>query len=272
MAFNFTPLEYNPFEYSNTQAKPYYDQYEGHWVVPRSPDPRLMSGPIRDWERRSMQRQMDQQQDYSGDQFQSLFDSVNDLGASPMVSGSAYDNTPQYSPYQGTREQFTTQNDVGDSPSFNQQGYLDARFNNINDYLGRMGSFFGNMGSQDGQTQALLANMQGQGPRPVMPSVGMPSVGMGGGFNPSAGGTGGTSGNNPFQSFGALPSGGWGTAPTSLFGGGSGLNPNTSPSIPTPSSYPTPQRATMRASTEGNQNSAFNNLMGAMFGGTFTSS
>jgi hypothetical protein len=117
------------------------------------------------------------------------------------------------------------------------------------------------MSSQDGQTQALLANMQGQGPSPIMPSVGMPS----------GGGIAGTRGNNPFQSFGALPSGGWGTAPTSLFGGGSGLNPNTSPSIHTPSSYPTPQRATMQASTEGNQNSAFNNVLSAMFGGNFTS-
>jgi hypothetical protein len=261
MAFNFKPLQYNPFEYSNNVGPPPSGQRYDGWsdVTPNEQQ---------NYDIKGLRSQMNQQRDYSGDQFQSLFDSVNDLGVSPFVSGEAYDNTPQYSPYQGTREQFTTQSDVGDSPSFNQQGYLDARFNNINDYLGRMGSFFGNMGSGEGQTQAMLANMQGQGPRPVMPSVGMPSVGMGGGFNPSAGGT---SGNNPFQSFGALPSGGWGTAPTSLFGGGSGLNPNTSPSIHTPSSYPTPQRATMQASTEGNQNSAFNNVLSAMFGGTFTS-
>jgi hypothetical protein len=211
MAFNFTPLEYNPFEYNdNVGARPTVD-WEGYW--PSNPT----ESAIQDWERRGLQSQMDQQRDYSGDQFQSLFDSVNDLGASPMVSGSAYNNTPQYSPYQGTREQFTTQNNVGDSPFFNQQGYLDARFNNINDYLGRMGSFFGNMGSQDGQTQALLANMQGQGPSPIMPSVGMPS----------GGGIAGTRGNNPFQSFGALQSGGWGTAPTSLFGAGAGNANNT---------------------------------------------
>ena len=215
MAFNFKPLEYNPFQYSNTQGAPPRTSYDGY-------EP--SNSQISAYERQGIRNQMNQQQAYSGDQFQNLFDSVNDLGASPMVSGEAYDNTPQYSPYQGTRAQFTTQNNVGDSPSFNQQGYLDARFNNINDYLGRMGSFFGNMGSGDGQTQALLANMQGQGPRPVMPSVGMPSVGMGGGFNPSAGGT---SGNNPFQSFGALQSGGWGTAPTSLFGAGAGNANNT---------------------------------------------
>jgi len=272
MAFNFKPLEYNPFAYSNTQGAPPTTSYDGY-----QPTDRAVSA----YERQGIRNQMNQQQAYSGDQFQSLFDSVNNLGGSPFVTGSAYNNTPKYSPYEGTRAQFTTGSQPGrmdwdfegnqylddpDGPTvYNQQGYLDAQFNNINDYLGKMGSFFGNMGSgQDAQTQALLANMQGQGARPVMPSVG-----MGGGFNPSAGGT---SGNNPFQSFGALPSGGWGTAPTSIFGGGSGLNPNTSPSIPTPSSYPTPQRATMRASTEGNQNSAFNNLVSAMFGGNFTSS
>jgi hypothetical protein len=261
MAFNFKPLQYNPFEYSNNVGPPPSGQRYDGWsdVTPNEQQ---------NYDIKGLRSQMNQQRDYSGDQFQSLFDSVNDLGVSPFVSGEAYDNTPQYSPYQGTREQFTTQSDVGDSPSFNQQGYLDARFNNINDYLGRMGSFFGNMGSGEGQTQAMLANMQGQGPRPVMPSVGMPSVGMGGGFNPSAGGT---SGNNPFQSFGALPSGGWGTAPTSLFGGGSGLNPNTSPSIHTPSSYPTPQRATMRASTEGNQNSGANAIFNKFFGENFSS-
>ena len=73
------------------------------------------------------------------------------------------------------------------------------------------------MGSEEGQTQTMLANMQGQGPSPIMPSVGMPS----------GGGIAGTSGNNPFQSFGALQSGGWGTAPTSLFGAGAGNANNT---------------------------------------------
>ena len=283
MAFNFKPLEYSPFAHQRATA-PQYDQYMTAYDMGGG----KYSPNLNQWNQEQNQAQQGAFQGYAGNQFQSLFDSVNSLGGSPLVTGSAYNNTPRYSPYEGTRAQFTTGSNPGrmdwdfegtqylddpDGPTvYNQQGYLDAQFNNINDYLGKMGSFFGNMGSgQDAQTQALLANMQGQGPRPVMPSVGMPSVGMGGGFNPSAGGTGGTSGNNPFQSFGALPSGGWGTAPTSLFGGGSGLNPNTSPSIHTPSSYPTPQRATMRASTEGNQNSAFNNVLSAMFGGNFTS-
>jgi hypothetical protein len=237
MAFNFTPLEYNPFEYNNNlgSAPRYYD---GRWFnVPTSSvasNNYAVAGPVQDWERRVLQSQMDQQQAYSGDQFQSLFDAVNNMGNNPAMSGEMFNNAPRYSPYEGTREQFTTGTNPGyrdtfaddgtwidpDGPTtFNQQGYLDAQFNNINDYLGKMGSFFGNMGSGQ-ETQALLANMQGQGPRPVMPSVGSS-------FNPSAGGVSGTSGNNPFQSFGALKSGGWGTAPTSLFGAGAGNANNT---------------------------------------------
>jgi hypothetical protein len=276
MAFNFKPLQYSPFAHQRATA-PQYDQYMTAYDMGGG----KYSPNLNQWNQEQNQAQQGAFQGYAGNQFQSLFDSVNDLGASPMVSGSAYNNTPQYSPYQGTREQFTTgtqpayYNDYADDgtwidpdgpTAYNQQGYLDARFGNINDYLSKIGSFFGNMGNgQDAQTQALLANMQGQGARPVMPSVGMGST-----FNPSAGGTG-THGNNPFQSFGALQSGGWGTAPTSLFGGGSGLNPNTSPSIHTPSSYPTPQRATMRASTEGNQNSGANAIFNKFFGENFSS-
>ena len=210
MPYNFKPLQYNPYQYNNTQGPaPQWAGGEG-W---NSQDQFNQSQA--DYSAGQNSANAGAFQGYAGNQFQSLFDSVNEIGGSPMVSGEAYNNTPQYSPYQGTREQFTTQNNVGDSPSFNQQGYLDARFNNINDYLSRMGSFFGNMGSDN--TAALLANMQGQGPSPIMPSVGMPS----------GGGIAGTSGNNPFQSFGALQSGGWGTAPTSLFGAGAGNANNT---------------------------------------------
>ena len=227
MPYNFTPLQYNPYQYNNTQG----------------PSPQWAGGEGWDSQDQFNQSQADYSagqnsanagafQGYAGNQFQSLFDSVNEIGGSPMVSGSAYNNTPRYSPYEGTRAQFTTGTrpstqeydssldgyrtyDPDGPETFNQQGYLDARFGNINDYLSKIGSFFGNMGSDN--TQALLANMQGQGARPVMPSVGMPS----------GGGIAGTSGNNPFQSFGALQSGGWGTAPTSLFGAGAGNANNT---------------------------------------------
>ena len=231
MPYNFTPLEYSPFAHQRA-ATPVYDQHDGGYSIGGQYVPNLNQ-----WSQEQNQAQQGAFQGYAGNQFQSLFDSVNDLGGSPFVTGSAYNNTPQYSPYQGTRDDHTTSetylktgwddrgnySDPYQKDVFDQQGYLDARFNNINDYLGKMGSFFGNMGSgQEAQTQALLANMQGQGARPVMPSVG-----MGSSFNPSAGGVSGTSGNNPFQSFGALKSGGWGTAPTSLFGAGAGNANNT---------------------------------------------
>ena len=233
MAFNFKPLQYSPFAHQRATA-PQYDQYMTAYDMGGG----KYSPNLNQWNQEQNQAQQGAFQGYAGNQFQSLFDSVNSLGGSPFVTGSAYNNTPQYSPYEGTRAQFTTgtnpayYNDYADDGTwidpdgptvFDHQGYNDARFNNINDYLGKIGSFFGNMGSDN--TQALLANMQGQGARPVMPSVGMPSVGSS--FNPYAGGVSGTSGNNPFQSFGALKSGGWGTAPTSLFGAGAGNANNT---------------------------------------------
>jgi hypothetical protein len=225
MAFNFTPLQYSPFATSGTLARRGAGDDHGDWQWTETPQAYA--------DRQAIDRNT-QFQGYAGNQFQSLFDAVNNMGNNPAMSGEMFNNAPRYSPYEGTREQFTTGTNPGyrdtfaddgtwidpDGPTtFNQQGYLDAQFNNINDYLGKMGSFFGNMGSGQ-ETQALLANMQGQGPRPVMPSVGSS-------FNPSAGGVSGTSGNNPFQSFGALKSGGWGTAPTSLFGAGAGNANNT---------------------------------------------
>lgn len=228
MAFNFKPLEYSPFAPSSSSlTRRGVDEPHSGWQWTETPEA---------FARRQASDANTQFQGYAGNQFQSLFDAVNNMGNNPAMSGEMFNNAPRYSPYGGTREQFTTGTrpstqeydssldgyrtyDPDGPETFNQQGYLDARFGNINDYLSKIGSFFGNMGTQD--TQALLANMQGQGPRPVMPSVG-----MGSSFNPSAGGTG-THGNNPFQSFGALQSGGWGTAPTSLFGAGAGNANNT---------------------------------------------
>jgi hypothetical protein len=151
MASEFTPLEYNPFTYRNDVGPPPSgERYDG-WsdVTPNEKQ---------NYDIKGLRSQMNQQRDYSGDQFQSLFGSVNNLGANPFVSGEAYNNTPRYSPYSGTREQFTTGTQPDGSTAFNQQGYLDARFNNINNYLGKMGSFFGNMGSDEAVKQAQQAN------------------------------------------------------------------------------------------------------------------
>ncbi len=150
------------------------------------------------------------------------------------MSGEMFNNAPSYSPYGGTRADFTTpttkhrqvwDNDANKQAGgyvsqpyqenvFDQRGYLDAQFGSMNDYLSKLGSYFGNMGSpQSASAQQILANAPAQGPRPVMPSVGNSSLNIAGG--------GTTSANNPFQSFG-VKSGGWGTAPTSLFGAGAG--------------------------------------------------
>ena len=136
-----------------------------------------------------------------------------------MVTGEKFQNTPQYSPYQGTRADYTTGGEYYEQDgvssyrptTFDQQSYLDAQFGNINDYLGKIGSFFGGLGpQQSASAQQILANAPGQGPMPIMPSVGSNSN-FGGGIHT----------NNPFQSYG-VKSGGWGTAPTSLFGAGAG--------------------------------------------------
>lgn len=216
MPYNFTPLQYSPYQYQNQLGQqPASDSAQ--WLA----------------DQRDEQR--GQFQNYAGNQFQSLFDAVNTLGGNPMMTGQAYNDVPSYSPFEGTREDFTTGGDpttlyrrvydsynsqynnepyAGHTPVvFDQKGYLDAQFKNINDYLSRMGSFFGNMGTSQ-TDQQIVANAPGQGPMPTMPSIGM-NQNFGVGANTSA--------NKPFQSFG-LNSGGWGTAPTSLFGAGANAN------------------------------------------------
>ena len=206
MAYYFKPLEYNPYQYESTGARPVYDAAESIWRGVGSSTG--MTGP--EWDEAEQNRQRAQFEGYAGDQFQSLFDTINEYGTNPILTGEKFANVPQYAPYQGTRSDFTT-GGQGQTPSvFDQQAYIDARFGNINDYLSRMGSFFGNMGPQQPQSiQQILANAPAQGPRPPMPSVGS-NLNLGGGA-----GIGTT-----FPSFGVGASGGWGTAPTSLFGAG----------------------------------------------------
>ena len=216
MPYNFTPLQYSPYQYQNQLGQqPASDSAQ--WLAAQRDE------------------QRGQFQNYAGNQFQSLFDAVNTLGGNPMMTGQAYNDVPSYSPFEGTREDFTTGGDpttlyrrvydsynsqynnepyAGHTPVvFDQKGYLDAQFKNINDYLSRMGSFFGNLGTSP-TDQQIVANAPGQGPMPTMPSIGM-NQNFGVGANTSA--------NKPFQSFG-LNSGGWGTAPTSLFGAGANAN------------------------------------------------
>ncbi len=209
----FKPIEYSPFSYTGSVGPRKSRNDQGYDTWTETPA---------DYASRQAQGQSGAFRGYAGDQFQSLFDAVNDLGRSPAMSGEMFDNAPSYSPYGGTRADFTTGGGYYEPEGvpahrptvFDQQGYLDAQFGSMNDYLSKLGSYFGNMGSpQSASAQQILANAPAQGPRPVMPSVGNSSLNIAGG--------GTTSANNPFQSFG-VKSGGWGTAPTSLFGAGAG--------------------------------------------------
>jgi hypothetical protein len=188
-----------------------------------------------EYQRGLLGENLGQFQEHTGGQLGNLFSAVNEIGASPFVAGNPLSNAPRYDPYGGKRENFQT-----------QQGYTDAQINHMNNYLGQIGSYFGNVGNPQTPTaQSILANAPSQGSPPPMPSVGM---------NFNVGGSG--SAPNPFQSFGVgsggwdnsqIGTGGWGkplggggwnatapaisgwgtTTPNSLFGAGAGNANNT---------------------------------------------
>ena len=140
-----------------------------------------------EYQRGLLGENLGQFQEYTGEQLGGLFSAVNEIGASPYITGNPLSNAPRYDPYGGKRENFQT-----------QQGYTDAQINHMNNYLGQIGSYFGNVGNPQTPTaQSILANAPSQGSPPPMPSVGM---------NFNVGGSG--SAPNPFQSFG-VGSGGW---------------------------------------------------------------
>ena len=218
MPFNFTPLEHNPYGYSSTVgSRPVYDMYEGRYKNNAG----YTVGTPEQWDVRSAGDQRSQFQNYSGNQFQSLFDAVNEIGASPFTSGDAFYNTPQYTPinrseYAGYVE--PTQDDesnwIPGYNTFDQQGYDTARMDNMMGYMGDLGGFFRGLGSTPVQQaqQQVINNAPSQGPALPMPQVG-------GSFSATPQG-----GNNPFAQF-TPTSGGWGQAPTSLFGAGTGTGP-----------------------------------------------
>ena len=223
MPFNFTPLEYNPYKFTTGSNYGGYDyggdQSYSSWVKGQDAHARGQIG-----------ANLGEYQGYAGNQFQSLFDAVNKIGASPFTSGNAFYNTPQYEAV--SRDPYTTQvprQRVWDlnAPSggyaqggyvwqpartdFDQQGYDTARMDNMMNYLTDLGGFFRGMGSNPAQQaqQQIINNAPSQGPALPPPSFGT-SYGLS-----QAGG------NSPFATF-TPQSGGWGTAPTSLFGAGAG--------------------------------------------------
>ena len=192
MAFNFNPLTYTP--YSQTMAMP--------------------------------------QADYQGTQLQGLMNTINMLGQNPLATGDAYSSIPEYSPFGKTRQDFTTGGDTyqGYGPEeydptsgswerrygtmtrptvFDQKGYLDARFGNINDYLGKLTNFFSGIGNNPAMQAQQVAN-QAEMNQAAMPQVG--SMGNYGG-TPTAGGLSGFAQTAPGGWGGRQVSGGWGSHP-----------------------------------------------------------
>ena len=188
---------YNPYEYQSAIGqRPQYDQYEGRWRIPSVGWTNETGG---EWDIKSGLDKSSQFQDYAGEQFKGLFDIAN-AQANPLQG---FAQTPVYSPYQGTRGDFTT-----------QQGYLDARFGNINDYLNRMGSFLGNISDDPSGIAVRQAEVQRAIQQANMPQAGSLS-GYGG--TPQVGGLSGFSqsarGSNYGGWGGRQVSGGWGSHP-----------------------------------------------------------
>ena len=212
MAYTYTPYEYQ----SAIGPRPRFDDYEGQWSTNET-------GP--QWDIRKTEDQRSQFQDYAGEQFKGLFDIAN-VNPNPLKG---FAQTPAYSPYGGTRSDFTTpggftydedSRQVPFAPKFDQQGYLDARFGNINNYLSGLSSFLGNM-SNDASSQAVRqAEIQRAMNRANMPTIGM-SQPMGTpqmGSNPASPGLSGFGGGA-----GRLVGKGWGSHPAFkglLSGGG----------------------------------------------------
>ncbi|MCP4929039.1 MAG: hypothetical protein GY918_08310, partial [Gammaproteobacteria bacterium] len=144
MPYNFTPLEYNQFQVTNPVKPPrgsdyFYGQQDQGYISAQQDLPRQLES-----------QRNSQFQGYGQNQFQSLFDAVNEIGASPFTSGDAFYNTPQYEAV--SRDPYTTQvprQQVWDlnAPSdgyaqggyvwqpartdFDQQGYDTARMDNM---------------------------------------------------------------------------------------------------------------------------------------------
>jgi len=216
MPYNFTPLEYNPYKFTTGSNYPAYnyggDQDQSAWLKGQDAHARGQIG-----------ANLGEYQGYAGNQFQSLFDAVNSIGASPFTSGDAFYNTPQYTPINSDPSPYTTHTPatrvykdkswktVPGYDTFDQQGYNSARLDNMNTYLSDLGSFFRGMGSNPQQVaeQQIINNAPFQGATSPLPMA----------WGNVAGG--GTVGNNPFGQVG-VTGGGWGTpgAGYGLLGGG----------------------------------------------------
>ena len=230
---------YTPFDYQRATA-PQYDSDMSAYRTGTAGSPNQGYEPnLNQWNQEQNQAQQNAFQGYAGDQFKGLFDMMNAMPKNPNPL-SGFSQAPRYNPYRGSREDFTTGGDpttlyrsvwdndansqeggyvnqpyAGTTPvNFDQKGYLDARFGNINDYLNRMGSFLGNISDDPSGIAVRQAEVQRAIQQANMPQAGSLS-GYGG--TPQVGGLSGFSQSAPGSNYGGWGgrqvSGGWGSHP-----------------------------------------------------------
>ena len=195
---------YTPFEYTRATA-PRYDSYEGGYRVGHNYPGASQEGYLQNihpWQQEQAQKESTAFQGYAQDQLKGLFDMVNVPQKNPLEG---FSNAPMYSPL--NRSNYESDN-----------AFQDARFGNINSYLGSLGAFLGNMGGGDAGIAQAAAQRAAH--RASMPTIGM-SQPMGTpqmGSNPASPGLSGFGGGA-----GRLVGKGWGSHPAFkglLSGGG----------------------------------------------------
>jgi len=156
---------YTPFSPSPRATAPEYDSYEGGYRINNEYVPNLDK-----WNQQQTNIGIGAFNEYAQNQFKGLFDIANAQSNAQSNLKQGFAQTPMYSPYSGTRSDFTSGGErLRDEGSwetrptvFDQQGYLDARFGNINNYLSQLGSFLGNMsgdpsaGVRQGEAQRAM--------------------------------------------------------------------------------------------------------------------
>ena len=145
---------YTPYKYESTLGPaPIWDSYDSQWVNRRG-NPTMSA---EEYAAQGRADQTSQFRNYSQYQFKGLFDMINSMPKNPNPL-SGFSQAPMYSPL-----------DRGNYESDN--AFQDARFGNINSYLGSLGAFLGNMGGGDAGIAQAAAQRAAH--RASMPTIGM---------------------------------------------------------------------------------------------------
>ena len=152
--YNFAPLEYNPYQFESTVGS--QPVWTGEDWVRDGKSINWDSNRQSDYVARREQEKHQQYQDYAGEQFKGLFDMATANQQINPLQG--FSQAPMYSPL--NRSNYESDN-----------AFQDARFGNINSYLGSLGSFLGNMGGGDAGIAQAAAQRAAH--RASMPTIGM---------------------------------------------------------------------------------------------------